>query len=276
VASTRAKVAAGAVALVIVGGAIAIGINSSNNSPSAPLQSTGKGGKGLFKRQGFATNCLWWDAVNGLDRWGGVDHAGRNPPTPGKFNSSCLKPQYDKSVTTAPQMLLNGSPAPAKIVYTYYLAPNNPTTTVEPPPPGLTMKGTQHYFTCSGAANRRFKAPTNCSTFSPLPDGTLSRQNAWVTFPNCWDGRTGTAYKVSGACPSGFSHEIPVLQFQFTWDVQDGTNATFSAGDASTWYATWANGWYQPALNALTRDCVTTPTTCGSILNYFNRSPLPT
>ena len=160
-------------------------------------------------------------------------------------------------------------------MFAYYVMPKQndaATAAIRPFPAGLRMIGTQVQFSCAHGGSPRLDAPFDCRPHFPAQP----RTDAWVNFPTCWDGRgtepSDVRYAGATGCPAGFGTPIPLLQFQLTWTTPNGTGAMFSTGALQ---ARWTNGWNQQALESLVKSCLNTPTACGSVVNYFHRSPLP-
>jgi hypothetical protein len=213
-----------------------------------------------FTRLGFATNCNpVVKQENGYDVFGGVIQ-------------ECLRETYDGSIYESATMTLpDGTSQSTNGIFAYYLAPKAPFGTPVVPPSGLQMIATKGWFSCAGNVKQRDQLPFDCRPYSSTP-----RVEGWRTFPACWDG-TGllpqdVAYDHVGVCPDGFPKQLPILQMQATWNIADGTGATFSTGG---YQDRWTDHWYEPAIDSLVANCIVIPTACGSIYNYFHASPLP-
>jgi hypothetical protein len=246
-----------AAAVVVAAVAVGVGLSSGPSSPEAGPLGSGTGGKRHFGRLGFATNCLWVTSVNEEDEWGGVPGASRN----GRPGSSCLRPGYDASVIEAPVLRVGDLAVTPELVFAYYLAPKHPSGPVQVPPSGMSLTGSVVQFQCGDGGSRTNK-PVACLPGVP----TL----AWVTMPSCWAGGS-SSYP---PCPSGLA-QYPVIQLEFKWPSSDITGGSFAGEEGNQFEAVWTNGWLPEALTPLVRDCIQTPTPCGSIVNYFHRSPLP-
>jgi Domain of unknown function (DUF1996) len=257
--------------------AVLVACSSSAGSPGQGPSASGTIRHLHFTRLGFATNCQFVETgtIGGAiyDEFGGLPGAVRQgplsaTPVPG---SSCLRPGLDHSVFASAAMLIRGLRQPPHAAFAYYLALTG-ITDVDVFPPGLQMTATHVQFSCAHGGAPRKPAPYDCrpvASIDPMVD-------AWVTFPSCWDGN-GTAaedvaYPAGSTCPAGFPRYLPRLQATFSWNIPDGTGATFSTGPFE---ARWTNGWDQRAIAALVRDCIRHPSPCGAVVNYFHRTPLP-
>jgi hypothetical protein len=231
-----------------------------------------------FTRPGFLTDCqlVRTGTIEGAeyDLFGGVPGAIRRGRTPGRISpvkgSSCLLPALDRSVYASSVMLLNGQRAPAHAVFAYFLALPG-VTDVAVFPDGFQMTATRVQFSCAHGPAPKKPAPYDCHSYTAQP-----AVNAWVTWPTCWDGTgngpSDVVYIQGTSCPAGFEQRLPKLQATFSWNVVDGTGATFSTG---AFTARFTNGWIPQAMANLVRDCIRRPTPCGEVTNYFRRSPLP-
>jgi len=228
-----------------------------------------------FTRQGFATYCRFvtTKVIDGaaFDLYGGLPGASRQGPiaTGPKAGSSCLRATFDHSVYASAEMTVNGKRQQARAVFAYFLPPG--TSAVRAFPAGLHMEGTRVQFSCAHGGSPRRPAPFDCRPHFPAEPEV----DAWVSFPTCWDGKgtdpSDTVYASGTQCPPGHTM-LPKLQLQFTWQTPDGTGATFSTG---SFKAQWTNGWTALAMASLVEHCIASPTPCGSVVNYFRRSPLP-
>lgn len=224
-----------------------------------------------FTRLGFATNCQYvkTEPIDGTlyDQFGGLPGAHRQGPlnsTP-IAGSSCLRPHRDHSIFASAVMLRDGRPQPAHAVFAYYLATPG-ITDVEVFPQHIQLKATRVQFACAHGPSPRRAAPYDCGPVMSIDPQVA----AWVTFPNCWNGKGITPENVvypNGAdCPAGFEHRLPKLQTTFSWNVPDGTGTTFSTG---SFEALWTNGWDPDAIETLVHDCIQKPTACGAVVHQL-------
>jgi hypothetical protein len=230
-----------------------------------------------FTRLGFATNCQFvtTGTIDGatFDMFGGLPGASRQgplatTPIPG---SSCLRPALDHSIYASAVMLRNGLRQPPHAVFAYFLATPG-VDGVEPYPDGIQIRATRVQFACAHGPSPRKPAPYDCGPVMAVDPQVA----AWVTWPTCWNGTgkgpSDVVYTTTAGCPAGFTHPLPKLQATFSWNISNGTGATFTTGG---FQAQWTNGWNHEAMQALVRDCIQKPTACGAVVNYFKRSPLP-
>ncbi len=246
--------------------------SGSGSSPSGTIRHL------HFTRLGFATNCQFVKTgdIDGkaFDMFGGLPGAHRQGPlsTTPLPGSSCLRPTLDHSIYASAQMLRDGKPQPPHAVFAYFLGLTG-VTDVDVFPPHIQIRATRVQFACAHGPSPRKPAPYDCGPVMPIQPEVA----AWVTWPTCWDGHglqpEDVVYpNTDGTCPAGFDHRLPKLQATFSWNIPDGTGATFSTG---AFQALWTNGWDAAAIEALVRDCIQHPTPCGAVVNYFKRSPLP-
>jgi hypothetical protein len=252
-------------------------------SPSSPTTSPVPTPSGSirhlpFTRPGFQTDCqlVRTGTIEGAeyDLFGGVPGAIRRGRTPGRISpvkgSSCLLPALDRSVYASSVMLLNGQRVPAHAVFSYFLALPD-VTDVAVFPDGFQMTATRVQFSCAHGPAPKKPAPYDCHSYTGLP-----QVDAWITWPTCWNGTgngpSDVVYVQGTSCPAGFDRRLPKLQATFSWNVVDGTGATFSTG---AFTARFTNGWIPQAMANLVRDCIRRPTPCGEVTNYFRRSPVP-
>ena len=220
--SQRARfVGAIGIAVVVIAAAIGAIALTSGSQPSGSKQPTGPGGKALFTRIGFATNCSYVATVRlQPEGWDVAQYGTRGPvPTPTGSPTgprhhkkvACLFARYDPGVYYSTILLQNGAAVPpAGAIFTYYVpAPGAPTGSEVSIPAGMQMVGTQYYFTCAHEHKPAAPKPFDCQASQP----SEPRVAAWVNFPTCWDG-TGTAasdvrYPTTSACPPGFDKRFP-------------------------------------------------------------------
>jgi hypothetical protein len=251
----------------------------------AGSQTTGPGGKALFTRIGFATNCSYVATVRLEPGGPAFAQYGTRGPVPRPTASptgprhhprtSCLSAHYDPGVFYSAILVMNGRQVPpAGAIFTYYvLGGNAPAGSQVSIPPGMRMIATSSYFTCAHEHTPAAPQPFDCSQSQP----DEPRVALWANFPTCWDGRgtqpNDAAYPVDGDCPTGFPKRFPLIQVQMTWRIADGTGATFTTGD--TFQVSFENFWLQRALDTLVENCIDVQQRCGAIINYFHRTPLP-
>jgi hypothetical protein len=272
-------------AIVLVVAAIAIGLANRGGGTPTTGQPTGPGGKALFTRVGFATNCSYVATVHLEPNGPALAQYGTRGPVPAPTTSptgprhhkkvACLYARYDPGVFYTSILIQNGHEVPSPgAVFTYYVpGPNAPAGSQVSFPPGLHMVATHYFFTCAHEHMPASPQPFDCRTSQP----TEPRVAAWLNFPTCWDGTgiepSDVRYASGSTCPTGFAKRLPLLQLQMTWHIADGSGSTFSTG--RTFQASFENFWVPKALDTLVANCITHQARCGAIINYFHRTPLP-
>lgn len=107
---------------------------------------------------------------------------------------------------------------------------------------------------CSGVQNAGLSAdPKTC------PAGT--HDVLVIRFPDCWNGKdldsadhkSHMAYRVGGACPSGYPVRVPRLSLNFHYDLPGTTGLTLASGSIYSAHADFFNAWNQTALARLVR-----------------------
>jgi hypothetical protein len=247
-------------------------------------------GKRHFSIVGFALNCRWVTSlpddpvllpgqpgaspVN--DFYGATNVSGNSTfETLRQSTSSCIT-QYDTSAYFAPQLSLAGQPQTPKAMFDYYEIPNGADpATIEQWPDHFSMvaDAAHTYWACGGGGTPHRSAPYNCADY-----GSTGNVTSYTNFPTCWDGAdpTGPAdvvYPAYQVCPTGFTARIPQLTEQSSWMFADGTDATFSTGDASTFRAEYMNGWDPAYLGMLMATCINANKACGSLWNSGDKPP---
>jgi len=282
----RASPAPRTIAIVAMIAVALVACSSGTSGPgSTKHQPTGPGGKALFTRTGFALNCSYVATVQ-LEP-GGPDLAqyGTRGPVPKPTGSptgpihhprtSCLFARYAPGVFYSSILVMNGAQVPPTgAIYTYYVpGPLAPAGSQVSIPPGMHMVASNYYFTCAHEHKPAAAQPFDCHASQPDDP----RVALWANFPTCWNGSglepADVVYAVNGACPSGFGKRFPLIQVQMTWRIADGTGATFTTGD--TFQVIFENFWVQAALDNLVQNCIVALRSCGAIINYFHRTPLP-
>lgn len=98
-----------------------------------------------------------------------------------------------------------------------------------------------------------------------------------IRFPDCWNGvdldspdhKSHMAYsrRVAGAalrtCPATHLRLMPMLQLILRYPTAGGPSLQLSSGAINTAHADFMNGWDQPRLSALVRDCLVADMYCG-------------
>lgn len=262
----------------VAGGAAATG---TKHAPTGPF------GKLLFTRIGFATNCSYVATVTlepggpALAQYGRQTHeppSTESPATgpPHHRRTACLYDRYDPGVWYSSMLVMNGRQSHAGAIYTYYVpAPQAPAGSEVTIPAGMRMIATKYYFTCANEHTPAGPRPFDCRPSQP----DNPRVTLWVNFPTCWNGTglepTDVQYpERDQGCPSGFDKRFPLIQVQMTWEIADGTGATFTTGDP--FQVIFENFWVQEALDNLVTNCIKERQACGPIITYFTRTPLPT
>ena len=251
-------VAAIVVTVVAVGGnAVTGGIDGTGATETTRHAPTGPFGKLLLRRLGFATNCSYVASVTlepggpALAQYGRPTH---EPPTtesptgpPHHSRTACLYDRYDPGIWYSSMLVLNGQQLHAGAVYTYYVpAPQAAPGTEVTIPPAMKMIATKYYFTCANEHTPAAPLPFDCR--ESQPDNPLV--TLWANFPTCWNGTglepTDVEYPTPGeGCPAGFEKRFPLIQAQMSWDLADGTGATFTSG--ASFEVIFQNFWVQAA-----------------------------
>jgi hypothetical protein len=172
---------------------------------------------------------------------------------------------------------------PYKLTAYYRPGPGIDPASVEPYPAGLMMVAGDAFaeeqqpvetvaWGC-GAGSKRDPQPPDCRV---TLEGDLEPTNSqglrlWVTFPDCWDGKTVTtgvasthvADSVGGLCPE--SHPVPIPQLQMAIDFPpvDPDGLSLASGDIKTAHADFWNVWDQSALEDEVRLCLNRDLVCG-------------
>jgi Domain of unknown function (DUF1996) len=248
------------------------------------------GGKRHFTIVGFALNCKYAKSLPddpvllhgqpgaspGNDFYAATNVDANSTFTTLRQSASTCITKYDTSAYFQPQLLLGGQPQTPKAVYDYYEIPNG----ADPPsikqwPNDFAMLATAAhiYWTCGGGGTPHQSAPYNCADYGST--GTIT---AYASFPTCWDGAdpstpADTVYPANQVCPSQFTTRIPQLTEQSGWLITDGTKATFTTGDASTFRAEYMNGWDPAYLGMLMATCINANVACGSLWNSGDKPP---
>ena len=172
---------------------------------------------------------------------------------------------------------------PYELTAYYRPGPGIDPSSVEPYPAGLMMvagdalaEEQQPVETVAwgcGAGSKRDPQPPDCRV---TLEGDLEPTNSqglrlWVTFPDCWDGKTVTtgvasthvADSVGGLCPE--SHPVPIPQLQMAIDFPpvDPDGLSLASGDIKTAHADFWNVWDQSALEDEVRLCLNRDLVCG-------------
>jgi Domain of unknown function (DUF1996) len=263
---------------------IAVGLTA-----TAP-QALAGGGKRHFTIVGFALNCKYATSLPDdpvlLHGQPGASpgndfYAAANVDANATFTSLRQSPstcitKYDTSAYFQPQLLLGGQAQTPTAVYDYYEIPNgaDPASIKQWPNDFAMLATTSHiYWTCGGGGTPHQSAPYNCAEY-----GSTGNITAYASFPTCWDGANPSTpgdivYPANQACPAGFTTRIPQLTEQFSWRITNGTSATFSTGDASTFRAEYMNGWDPAYLAMLMATCINANVACGSLWNSGDKPP---
>jgi hypothetical protein len=205
----------------------------------------------------------------------------------GSLSTSCLADPYDTSAYWTPMLWLNGKPVQAKTMFEYYWAPRvNAPSEVVSIPKGLKMYGDRVYWTCGGGGGTspefgvkapRKKVPFDCT---PWPG---SRVTAYVHMPNCWNGvdldspdhMSHMAYPdPTTGCPKNWK-VLPGLYVGVSWYLANGTGATLSTGDISTFRAMFFDAWDPAEMDRLVAVCMNNGKWCGAWTHSgFNKPPV--
>ncbi len=248
------------------------------------------GGKRKFTIVGFALNCKYSKSLHddpvllhgqpgaspGNDFYG-ADNADANSTfdTLRQSTSTCIT-HYDTSAYFQPQLLMNGQPQTPKAEFDYYEIPNGADpASIKQWPNDFSMVATSAhiYWACGGGGTPHLPAPYDCADY-----GSTGNITTYVNFPTCWDGAAvsgpdDSVYPANRVCPQGFTSRIPQLTEQFTWNITDGTGATFTTGDASTFRGEYMNGWDPAYLGMLMATCINPAKACGSLWNSGDTPP---
>ena len=248
------------------------------------------GGKRHFTIVGFALNCRYVRSlpddpvlfhgepgaspVNDFYGATNVD-ADATFDTLRQSGSTCIT-KYDTSAYFAPQLSLSGQAQTPKAMFDYYEIPNgaDPASIKQWPDDFVMVADAAHtYWTCGGGGTPHRPAPYNCADY-----GSTSNVTAYTNFPTCWDGAdpsgpADTVYPTNQVCPQGFALRVTQLTEQSSWTFSDGTNATFSTGDATTFRAEYMNGWDPAYLGMLMATCINPAKACGSLWNSGDKPP---
>jgi Domain of unknown function (DUF1996) len=265
---------------------LVIGIGLAATTPAA----LAGGGKRHFTIVGFALNCKYVKSLPD-DPVLGHGHPGESPANDfyGATNvdanstfttlrqsvSSCIT-KYDTSAYLQPQLLLGGQAQTPIALFDYYEIPKgaDPASIKQWPNDFSMVADASHiYWACGGGGAPHRSAPYNCADY-----GSTGNITAYANFPTCWDGAdpstpADTVYPVNTVCPVGFTTRIPQLTEQSGWSFGDGTNATFTTGDASTFRGEYMNGWDPNYLAMLMVTCINANVACGSLWNSGDNPP---
>jgi hypothetical protein len=189
--------------------------------------------------------------------------------------STCIT-HYDTSAYFQPQLLLAGQAQTPTTMYDYYEIPNgaDPASIAQWPDDFSMLADATHiYWTCGGGGAPHMSAPYNCADY-----GSTGNITAYANFPTCWDGANpsvpgDTVYPANQVCPTHFTTRIPQLTEQSTWRITDGSDATFTTGDATTFRAEYMNGWDPNYLGMLMTTCINANVACGSLWNSGDKPP---
>jgi hypothetical protein len=176
---------------------------------------------------------------------------------------------------------------PAKLTAYYRPGPGVDPATVEPYPAGLMMVAGDAFATeqqpldvvawgC-GTGSRREPTPPDCRVRLDGGEGagvepaTTESLRMWVTFPDCWDGRTLSTEAVSshvsdsvdGDCPDSHPVPIPQLQMAIDFPAVDPGGLSLASGGIETGHADFWNVWDQATLEQEVRLCLNRDLVCG-------------
>jgi hypothetical protein len=107
---------------------------------------------------------------------------------------------------------------------------------------------------CSGIQDARLST-------DPKACPTGSHDVLVIRFPDCWNGKDldsanhkgHMAYRVGGACPTGYPIRVPRLSLNFHYDLPSTTGLTLASGSIYSAHADFFNAWNQTALARLVR-----------------------
>lgn len=96
---------------------------------------------------------------------------------------------------------------------------------------------------------------------NPIACPTGSHDVLVIRFPDCWNGRdldsadhrSHMAYRVAGACPSGYPVRVPRLSLNIHYDLPGTDDLTLASGSIYSTHADFFNAWNQAVLSRLVR-----------------------
>jgi hypothetical protein len=153
----------------------------------------------------------------------------------------------------------------------YYLAPKDAPREVVAIPSGLKMYGDRFYWTCSDGPATDVRRPRKDVPFdcSPWPGSHVA---ARVSLPSCWDGvhldsvdhKSHMSYAdPHTGCRPDHPVVLPSLYLHVSWHLSDGTGATLSTGDITTFRGIFFDAWDPAEMARLVSTCIERGVWCG-------------
>ncbi len=171
----------------------------------------------------------------------------------------------------------------------YYKHGALPATSIKSPPKGLRMiAGNMHAKTAGEAKSTIFwcinialQHSNGMGKLRNIPAcGTDTFLQMITTFPQCWDGKNldspnhqdHMAYPVENKCPTTHPVPIPEISLNLNYKVPSGGTGKWRlSSDNYEWngsnagysgHADWVNGWDQPFLDGIVKNCINAVKDC--------------
>lgn len=171
----------------------------------------------------------------------------------------------------------------------YYKHGALPATSIKSPPKGLRMiAGNMHAKTAAEAKSTIFwcinialQHSNGMGKLRNIPAcGTDTFLQMITTFPQCWDGKNldspnhqdHMAYPVENKCPTTHPVPIPEISLNLNYKVPSGGTGKWRlSSDNYEWngsnagysgHADWVNGWDQPFLDGIVKNCINAVKDC--------------
>ena len=168
----------------------------------------------------------------------------------------------DHAAYWVPSLLDDGRTVAPRFVNAYYLADGARGHIVAFPAGLKVIAGNSKATTAQPTSVTGWKcanARTGSLSATPIACAANVDQVLVIRFPDCWNGhdldspdhKSHLAYRVRGACPSGYPVALPQLSLNVHYRLPSLTGLTLASGSLFSAHADFFNAWNQAVLQAL-------------------------